>query len=115
MADGLIDSDVLIDHMRGARALTRQQGSHYSMVTRCELFAGRYVAESDIRELLGGFIELEVTREIAEAAGRLRRNSHMTTPDALIAATAVEYSLALITRNLRDFASVPGLNVRSPA
>lgn len=115
MAEGLIDSDVFIDHMRGARGLTPQQGTHYSIVTRCELFAGRNVEEGDIRELLGGYTELVITREIAEAAGRLRRSLRITTPDALIAATAMEHSLELVTRNARDFGQVPGLALRSPA
>lgn len=114
MADGLIDSDVFIDHMRGARELMPQHVGYYSIVTRCELFAGRNVAESDIRELLGGYTELRVTPEIAEAAGRLRRSTRITTPDALIAATAIEHSLDLITRNRRDFDQVPGLIVRAP-
>lgn len=114
MAEGLLDSDVFIDHMRGARQLTPQQGTYYSIITRCELFAGRNVAEKDIEELLGGFTELPITREIAEMAGRLRRHSRVATPDALIAATAVEHSLELVTRNRRDFGQVHGLALRSP-
>jgi predicted nucleic acid-binding protein len=36
-------------------------------------------------------------------------------PDALVAATAVERELTLVTRNVKDFEAVPGLPVRSPA
>lgn len=53
-------------------------------------------------------------RAIAERAGRLRRGSRMRTPDALIAATALEHGLALVTRNRRDFERVNGLRVLDP-
>jgi predicted nucleic acid-binding protein len=32
----------------------------------------------------------------------------------VIAATALEHKMTLLTRNLRDFQGVPGLKVRSP-
>jgi predicted nucleic acid-binding protein len=35
-------------------------------------------------------------------------------PDALIAATALERGLTLLTRNRKDFQSVPGLAIQSP-
>jgi len=86
---------------------------HYSVITRCELFAGSYVDEPVARLLLAAMIELPITRSIAEAAGRLRRRTQIQVPDALIAATALEHSLELVTRNTRHFAQIPGLVVRS--
>jgi len=115
MADRLIDTDVFIDHFRGARTLTPARGMHYSVITRCELFAGRRIEGADIRELLDGLREVPISRSIAEAAGRLRRDSGIQTPDALIAATALAYSMELVTRNLRDFSNIPGLVVSAPA
>jgi predicted nucleic acid-binding protein len=86
----------------------------YSSITRCELFAGRDAKEEGLRQLLAPFDELGVTREIAERAGRLRRSGTMRTPDALIAATALDRALTLITRNQRDFAGIVGLKVKKP-
>ena len=117
MPGQLIDTDVLIDHFRGARAFrpTRAGLVGYSVVTRCELFAGRSADEAAISAVLGAMREFAVDRTIAERAGRLRRRHSMRTPDALIAATAVEHDLTLVTRNLQDFKGLPGLRARAPA
>lgn len=115
MADVLLDSDVFIDHLRGAAQLDPGRDRvHYSVVTRCELFAGRRADEDVVRALLEPFRELGIERYVAELAGRLRRGSAMRTPDALIAATALHNSLTLVTRNRRDFEDVARLKVRAP-
>lgn len=52
-------------------------------------------------------------RAIAERAGRVRRETGIRLPDALIAATALERKLQLASRNERDFNEVRGLRLRS--
>ncbi len=68
-----------------------------------------------LRALLSVFRELEIDRAVAERAGRLRREGNLRTPDALIAATALEHELSLMTRNVRDFEGITGLRVRPPS
>lgn len=115
MPGQLIDTDVLVDHFRGARAFRPPRGRiGYSVVTRCELFAGRSADEAAITAVLTAMEEYAVDRTIAERAGRLRRHHGIRTPDALIAATAVEQDLTLLTRNLRHFQGVRGLRARAP-
>lgn len=114
MAELLLDTDIFIDHLRGARALRPGRNRiSYSVITRCELFAGRGGNEDQLRLLLSSFRELPVDGPVAELAGRLRRASGIRTPDALIAATSLTHRLGLVTRNARDFSQVPGLRVRS--
>jgi predicted nucleic acid-binding protein len=110
----LIDTDVLIDHLRGARRLS-PDGSDIgvSVVTRAELYAGRHADESRIDMLLERFQEYPVERAIAVSAGRLARAAGIPIPDALIAATAMEHGLTLLTRNRRHFDRVAGLQIRS--
>jgi predicted nucleic acid-binding protein len=116
VAEVLVDTDVLVDHLRGASPFQPgRENVSYSVVTRCELFAGREAQERVVRRLLEPFTEIEIDRRIAERAGRLRRESGIRTPDALIAATALVHRLKLVTRNVKDFRRVPGLEVRLPA
>ncbi len=110
----LLDSDVFVDHIRGHRRLPAALDAAYSVVTRCELFAGARADEKRLRSLLEPLRELPVDREIAELAGRLRREIEVATPDALIAATAIVHRRILITRNRRDFERIPGLRVKAP-
>lgn len=116
MADLLVDTDVFIDHIRGTHRfeLPRRKAVFYSVVTRCELLSGRGVEEDMMLRLLAPFEELVIDRLVAERAGRLRRHLDILTPDALIAATALEHGLTVVTRNARHFRGVPGLRVEAP-
>ena len=112
----LVDSDVLIDHLRGHRRFAADRDTvHISTVTRAELFAGRGSDETKVRRLLDAFVELPADRAVAERAGRMRRTLQIGMADALIAATAAQHRLTLVTRNTGDFAAVKGLRVRVPA
>lgn len=116
MAKVLVDTDVFVDHLRGARRLTtRDDAVHYSVVTRAELYSGRGSEETVVATVLAPFHEVPVDRSIAERAGRLRRGSNLRLPDALIAATALELGCTLVTRNVRDFEGIRGLRVRDAA
>jgi len=114
-AELLVDTDVLIDHLRGDRQL-RADGRRLavSVITRAELFAGRD-APTVLRELLGTMIELSVDATIAELAGVTRRRHQLAMPDALIAATALAHQVPLMTRNHRHFQAVDGLEVLAPS
>ncbi|MBW8825296.1 MAG: type II toxin-antitoxin system VapC family toxin [Acidobacteria bacterium] len=112
MADVLVDTDVFIDHLRGAIELkVGRHRLHYSVITRAELFAGS-TATDLVSQLLGPLREVHIDRAIAERAGRVRREAGIRLPDALIAATALEHKLDVATRNTRDFDLVRGLRVR---
>ncbi|MGQ0669300.1 MAG: type II toxin-antitoxin system VapC family toxin [Actinomycetota bacterium] len=115
MTDLLVDTDVLVDHLRGRREF--QVGTdrvYHSILTRVELFAGRPEREEEVRDLLAGSIEVGVGPEVAERAGRIRRESGLGLADAVIAATALHLGVSVLTRNRRDFDRVPQLRVRTP-
>lgn len=115
MADILVDTDVLVDHLRGhARFDPARNRAFYSVVTRAELFAGRNVDEEAVRTLLAPMVEVLLDREIAEAAGRIRRDAGVALPDAIVAATGLARAVPVVTRNRRHFEGVRGLRVRAP-
>lgn len=113
VADLLVDTDVFIDHLRGAAQL--QPGRHrlhYSVITRAELFAGN-TATALATQLLAPLREVPVDRSVAERAGRVVREFGLRLPDAIIAATALEKGLQLSTRNTKDFENVRGLRLQA--
>ena len=113
MPDLLVDTDIFIDHLRGAQAIVPgRHRLHYSAITRAELVAGSSATEL-LDLLLAPFRELPVDRTVADRAGRIRRESGIRLPDALIAATALEHRLGLATRNRADFDKVRGLRLRN--
>jgi len=116
VTDFLLDTDVIVDQLRGVRAIPLSaRGSSYSLITRCELYAGRETEEQLVDLILSPLSEAAVDRAIAERAGRLQRTAGIRIADAIIAATALERGLELVTRNRRDFEHVRGLRVRDPS
>jgi predicted nucleic acid-binding protein len=75
------------------------------------LFGGSS-ATAAISQLLAPLREVPVDRAIAERAGRVRRETGLRLPDALIAASALERRLLVVTRNVKDFEPVRGLRLR---
>jgi predicted nucleic acid-binding protein len=110
----LIDTDVLIDYLRGrAEAVSYLEGLteplSVSAVTVAELYAGvREGAErTALEKFLAAFDVIPVDQAIALAGGLYRRdfgNSHSTgLADALIAATAEGRQATFVTLNDKHF------------
>lgn len=114
----VIDTNVLVDYLKGiaqARVeLDRYPEPAVSIVTWMEVMAGAR-NESDevvVRAFLGRFGVLDVTREIAEEAVRLRRSHRVRLPDAIVWATARTRQALLVTRDTKDFPTDdPGVRV----
>lgn len=112
MAKVVLDTDVLIDHLANLRKLdTTLAGSSYSSISRAELYSWESVDEAVVDRLLAQFEEIPVDRTVAEEAGRIRRETRIRLPDALIAATAIVEKRPLHTRNKRDFRRVRRLRL----
>ena len=127
MADYLLDTNVLILHLRShpeitARLTTWTETSTLcvSVVTRTEVLAGmRAREEGRTLDLLDSLMSLAVDEAIADRAGRLiyqygRQGVQLSFPGALIAATALQHDLTLVTTNAKHF-PIPELRVSTPA
>jgi predicted nucleic acid-binding protein len=109
----LIDSDVLIDYLRGLSAagdyFRSVDAAAASVVSVTELISGARNDEEEavVNELLSTIHLLDVDENIAREAGRLRRRflrSHnIETADALIAATSILHRVQLVTLNRKHY------------
>ena len=109
----LIDSDVLIDYLRGLSAARNYfrsvDAAAFSAVSVTELISGARNDEEEaaMNELFGTAHVVGVDENIAPEAGRLRRQffrSHnVEIADALIAATSILYRLQLVTLKRRHY------------
>jgi toxin FitB len=70
--------------------------------------------ESAIRTFLNGILTYTLDDEVIERAIGLRQQKKMSLGDAIIAATALEYAVPLVTRNEGDFKHIAGLVVINP-
>ena len=121
----LIDSDVLIDISQGIKAareyvdaLTEEWG--ISQVSALELIVGA----RDQREqaTIDAFLSAYAIIPIRESTGKrayelLKRyaKSHgLHVFDSLVAATAIEERLTLVTKNHRHFGAIKGLSLEVP-
>ena len=125
MADYLVDSDVVIWHLRGKEsvvqrvvALSQQGRIGLSVITRSEVIQGMREPE---REGTFAFLDacqtLPVDRAVADRAGEIVRSCRgqgltIDLPDALIGSTALEAEIPLYTCNPRHF-PMSGLELRN--
>ncbi len=122
MEKALIDTDIFIDHLRGHKPATvlfqSLHNASFSAITETELLAGQENSRRERRALLLDFLQrwqkIDVDNAIAKRAGDLCREHRMAVPDALIAATALRIGGTLVTRNVKHFKNIPGLQVHKP-
>jgi predicted nucleic acid-binding protein len=112
----LIDTDILIDHLRGetkARDFLKEakiQGGElcYSVIAKAELYAGlRRSEEGSLSALLAGMDEVVIDGDVAVMAGRYKsmfqRSRGILLPDALVAASAKQTDAVLVTLNGKHY------------
>lgn len=123
--DWLIDTNVLIDHLRGTSRATaflrkarKQQMLWISVITVAEIHAGQRMKQPKERATVIRFLNLfriaYLDGTVAAKGGEIVRDYGAALPDALIAATAISKGLRLATRNTRHFQGIPQLIVESP-
>lgn len=115
----LLDSDVLINHLRKKRRLQAyigelQTATRYgcSTITVAEVHAGmRPSEENATKRLLEGLVHFPVTTSVAEKAGEFQREwrkkgQTIALADCLIAATTLLEKAMLVTDNAKHYPMV---------
>jgi len=123
MSDYVLDSGILIRHLRDQRGypelvdhLTDKADVYISAMTRLEVVRGMRDRErEDTFNLIDSLETISITGELADSAGEIIRSWRgrgitLSDADAIIAATAIHHGLTLVTTNAKHF-PMPELTV----
>ena len=114
MKNILIDTDILIDFLRGKKkvkefllSVAEENTLYCSVITVAEIYAGMREEEKEqTDDLLGSLNIVEINRAIAEKAGRYRhqiRRQQLELDDCMIAASAFYVKALLVTGNGKHY------------
>jgi tRNA(fMet)-specific endonuclease VapC len=126
----LIDTDWVIEHLHGRRLVSQRlrqlerEGLAVSVITLAELWEGVYYSrdaargQAGLERFLSGIVVLGLGEAVCKRFGRLRgglreRGNLIGDLDLLIAASAIEHRLTLLTNNRRHFEKIEGLNIET--
>ncbi len=115
----LIDSNTLSDYFGEKLSLNGldfidtlvNENPQISVMTRIESLSYLTPQIETFRSFVNYSTVFDLTEDIIIRTIALRRSRKIKTPDAIIAATALEYDLTLITHNTSDFQSIPNLKL----
>lgn len=123
-AQYLIDSNAVIDYLTGKLSVAGMTFMNdvinnipnVSIITKIEVlgFSTNPTAYQLLENFFNDAVVFALTDEVCDKTIELRRNQKIKLPDAIIVATALVNNLDLISRNITDFKSVPGLTVIDP-
>ena len=118
MLNTLLDSNQIILHVNGEHQLKFEVRSvAISTLTVFECFRLPGLSsqeENELREIISLCKIISVTDEIAIRAASIARTRKSLRPiDLLIAATALELDVPLVTKNVKDFRKIPGLKIQT--
>ena len=117
----MIDSNIILYSLRPEftelRDFITEHDPFVSAVSYVEVLGFHRLTPADrvaLEEFFTAAEMLPITQPVLDQAVRLRQLRKMSLGDALLAATALVNGLRLATRNVPDFAWVPGLVVVNP-
>ena len=115
----LIDTNALSDYFGEKLPLNGldfidilvNENPQISVMTRIESLSYLTPQIETFRSFVNYSTVFDLTEDIIVRTIALRRSRRIKIPDAIIAATALEYDLTLITHNTSDFAGIPNLKL----
>lgn len=114
----LIDTNTLIDAQmqklpeKGLQFLGEVINNEFtiSFITYIEFLGYKYATRAT-EEFIALANIIEINKAVIEICITLRKAQNIKLPDTIIAATALAYSLTLITNNEKDFINIKDLDV----
>ena len=120
----LLDTNILIYYFNDSMPETALDFDHIfrdsfniSVISKIEFLGWRSFHEQQYpvaKNAISSAHIFHLTEEIIERTISLRRKYSVKIPDAIIAATAIENDLTVLTRNARDFQLISELHVHDP-
>jgi len=117
----LLDSNIVIYAAQAQHSdllqFIRQEPRAVSIVSRIEVLGFHRISARERQICEAFFLTVEVLRlsdRIVDIAVELRQQRRMGLGDAIIAATALEHGLTLVTRNTSDFQWIDNLDLYDP-
>jgi len=120
----LLDTSVIIDYLRRNDkgnnpiiSLSKIYKYKISIITHTELYVGRSIwenpqAKRTFLTLLSNIKIIPLTRKISEVAGNIKsKHNSIDLLDSIIAATAINQKLELVTFNIKDFEKIKGIEL----
>ena len=120
----LIDTNVISDYFSASLPVNGllfmdaviDDTPNLSVISEIELLCWKtdIANEQRIKNFITDSVIFNITPNVITQCVTIRRNKKTKTPDAIIAATALAYSLILITNNEKDFTNINGLKIINP-
>ena len=109
----LIDTNIIIYYLEGEQAavsfLQANRGKLYiSSITWMETLSYQFRPDEEqlVRAFLQEFRQVEISFPVMELSVEIRRMKRLKLPDAIIASSAIQNDLTLVTRNIKDFKGI---------
>ena len=120
----LIDSDVLIDYLRGSSAtrdflseLRKKGVLMISVINVVEIYSDKDIKNEKKKKLIDNFIDefkiVTLEENLSKNAGKIRMKYQTPFADAIIAASAIETKSFLVTGNIKHFSKIKCLKILS--
>jgi len=90
---------------------------YISVINKIELLGFSEITTNEelkFSELINAAIVLALNENVVNRTIQIRKKYRTKLPDAIIAATAIENQLTIITRNTKDFDKIEGVEILSP-
>jgi len=119
----LIDTNVIIDYYgsrlpeKGIMFIENIDVPLVSVITQIELLGWYRISVKDkikLQEFIEDATVIQLEDSIVKRTIELRQLSKIKLPDAIVAATALDNHLDLISHNISDFKNIAGIKVIDP-
>ncbi len=117
----LLDSNIIIytatDESGNLITYLSDKDLHASALSYVEVLGFQRLNEEDksyFEEFFENIVVLPIDEKVIRKATQLKQNQRIALADSIIAATALEHNLTLVSRNVKDFDKIENLALKNP-